>query len=490
MNILLIYPSTPGTFWNFKHILKFISRKAVFPPLGLLTVAALLPSDWNKRLIDMNVAELKDSDIDWADIVMISAMIIQRSSTDEVIARCRLRAKIILAGGPLFSARPEEFPDVDAIFINEGEDTIPKFISDWKAGHVAKIYKSNDWPNITKAPIPMWSLIRLKDYLTITVQFSRGCPFNCEFCDIIIMNGNKSRTKTPEQFVGELESLLQAGWRGSIFIADDNLIGNKIQVKAMLRQLIIWQKKHRYPFRFMTQTSVNLAADEELMNLMSAANFGKVFLGIESPNDNSLQECGKTQNIRNNVADAVKTIHQHGMQVMGGFIIGFDHDPLNIFELQKNFIENIGVVVAMLGLLTALPGTKLFNRLRLENRLTADSTGGNTDAFLNFIPVMNKEFMIKEYKKLMQTLYSAKSYYGRINEFLRYYKPTVKGSRLKFNDLKAFIKSLVIIGVFSRASVYYWRLILKTTLLRPRTLPVAVELAIQGHHLRKMALKL
>lgn len=490
MNALLIYPETPGTFWNFKHILNFISRKAVFPPLGLLTIASILPAGWNKRLIDLNVSELRESDIAWADMVLVSAMIIQRTSASEVIARCRAQNKTILAGGPLFTAQPENFPEIDHIFLGEAEKTLPQFIEDWQAGRTEKIYRSGDWPDIKETPVPMWELIDLKNYVTVSVQFSRGCPFNCEFCDIIILNGQKTRTKSPEQFIQELEELYRAGWRRSIFIADDNLIGNKIQIKSMLRALIAWQKKRHYPFNFLTQASVNLAADDELLNLMSAANFSKVFLGLETPNGSSLEECGKIQNLKNDVAAAVKKIHRHGMQVMGGFIIGFDNDPNDIFERQKAFIESIGVSVAMVGLLTALPGTRLYNRLKDERRLIGESTGGNTDAVINFIPKMNKEKMLREYKKLVRTLYSARSYYGRIDSFIRDYRPTVKGGRPDWKGIKALLISFLFIGIFSRAAGRYWLLLIKTLVLRPKAFSMAVELAIQGYHFRKMASRL
>ncbi len=490
MNILLIYPQTPGTFWSFKNILKFVSRKATFPPLGLLTVAALLPLEWDKRLVDLNVSELLDEDIAWADLVMVSAMIIQEASAKEVIARCRQKKKVILAGGPLFTAQPEKFSQVDHLFLGEAEDTMPQFIADWKSGRTKKIYSPENYPDIATTPIPMWSLINPKDYVTMTVQYSRGCPYDCEFCDIIILNGRRPRTKSPEQFMNELEELYQAGWRGSVFIADDNLIGNKQKVKLMLRVLIGWQKQKRYPFRFLTQASVNLADDDELLELMSLANFFKVFLGIETPSQESLEECGKKQNIKSDIAAAVKKIHHHGMQVMAGFIIGFDNDPDNIFQLQKEFIEGIGVIVAMVGLLTALPGTRLYHRLQDEKRLLGESSGGNTDAYLNFTPRMDKEVMLQEYKKLIRTLYGARSYYSRIHTFLRDYRPSVKGGKIGWKDISAFLKSIFFIGIFSRAAGHYWWLLVKTILWRPKALPMAVELAIQGRHFYKIALDL
>lgn len=490
MNVLMIYPKTPGTFWNFKYILKFVSRKAVFPPLGLLTVAALLPAGWNKRLVDLNVRDLTEEDIIWADLIFVSAMIIQQASAEEVIGRCHAHNKIIVAGGPLFTAQPEKFLDVSHIIIGEAENTLPQFIKDWEAGQAARIYRSDDWPDITKTPVPMWGLINLKDYVTVTIQFSRGCPFNCEFCDIIILNGQKTRAKTPEQFIQELEELYLAGWRGSVFIADDNLIGNKKQVKLMLRDLINWQEKRHYPFRFLTQASVNLAADEELMQLMSAANFFKVFLGLETPISDSLKECGKLQNTKDDMAAAVRIIHNHGMQVMGGFIVGFDSDPADIFKRQMNFIKKLNVVVAMIGLLTALPGTRLYRRLKEENRLVAESSGGNTEAAINFIPKLDKGMLLREYKRMVKSLYNVRNYYKRIGGFLKDYRPTVKRGKFEREDVQAFLKSIVFIGFFSRAAGYYWWLIAKTIFRKPKALPEVVEQAIQGRHFGRMAKEL
>lgn len=490
MKALLIYPETPATFWSFKHILSFISKKAAFPPLGLLTVAALLPPEWELRLVDLNVSKLTDSDLVWADLVLISAMIIQKESAQEVIKRCRDLNRPILAGGPLFSAQPDNYPEIDHIVVGEAENTISLFLADWSEGHAKKIYRSSDWPNLELTPLPRWDLINLNDYVTMTVQFARGCPFDCEFCDIIIQNGQRTRTKTPEQFVLELESLYDRGWRGSVFVADDNLIGNKRRARQMLRSLVTWQEANNFPLRFLTQTSVNLAADDELLQLMSAANFYKVFLGLETPNVDSLLECGKTQNLKRSVVTAVKKIQAHGMQVMSGFIVGFDTDQVDIFDQQKKFIESLGVVVAMVGILTALPGTRLYNRLKDENRLLAESTGGNTDKVINFIPKMDKDLLLRKYDELVKDLYSVRSYYRRINTFLRDYFPTVRGTKIEWTDVKALLKSSILIGLFSRARFRYWSLIIRTAIFKTKALPAAVELTIQGYHFSKVVSRL
>lgn len=490
MNTLLIYPEYPDTFWSFKHVLKFISKKAAFPPLGLLTVAAMLPKEWNKKLVDVNVENLTDEHIAWADMVFISAMIVQQESAQEIIDRCKTFDKKVVAGGPVFTAQPEKFKGVDHYVLNEAEITLPLFLKDLRQGNGKPIYSSTERPDITKTPIPLWELIDFKNYATMSLQHSRGCPFNCEFCDIIILNGRIPRVKKEKQFVNEIQSLYDAGWRGSIFIVDDNFIGNKIQVKKMLVLLIKWQKEHNYSFKFFTEASVNLADDKDLLQLMSKANFYKVFIGIETPNIDSLREAGKTQNIAANLAEAVKTVQRHGMQVMAGFIVGFDNDPPNIFDAQIKFIREVGVVTAMVGMLNALPGTRLWHRLQGEGRLLGDTKGENTDGSLNFIPKMGEDMLTNGYKKILSEIYSSyEQYYKRINVFVKNYKPTVR-SRITLDGANAFVKSIFKIG-FSRATgLLYWKLIFKTSITKIRALPEAVELAILGLHFKKIADKI
>ncbi len=486
MNILLVYPKYPETYWSFKYALKFISKKAVFPPLGLLTVASLLPDEWNKKLVDLNVADLKQEDIAWADMVFISAMIVQTDSARMIIRRCKALGKPVVAGGPAATSGHEKLAGVDHFVLNEAEITLPRFLADWEKGAPKAIYKSDDRPDITRTPLPLWSLINMKDYATMPIQYSRGCPFNCEFCDIIVMYGRTPRTKTPEQMIREMQALREAGWKGDVFIVDDNFIGNKSRVKKMLPVLSHWQKQHKYPFTFTTEASTDLAQDEELMQLMSAANFQKVFVGIETPNIDSLKECGKYQNTSQCLEEAVKGIQQNGMQVMGGFIIGFDNDTDGIFEAQIKFIQKVGIVTAMVGLLNALPQTRLWHRLKAEGRILHNTTGENTDASLNFVPIMAKEKLLAGYQKVVSTIYSHRQYYDRINTFIRHYKPRAK-SRISFCDLKAAIRSVWHIGVLSRARFYYWRLILKTSLRKIKALPIAVELAICGLHFERVS---
>jgi len=485
MKILLVYPEYPDTFWSFKYVLKFVSKKAAFPPLGLLTVGAMLPDDWEKKLVDVNVEPLRDEHIIWADMVFISAMIIQKQSAQKIIDQCqRLNTKVV-AGGPAFTTRHEDFAGVDHFVLNEAEVTLPLFLADLAADNPKPIYTSQEKPTLAETPTPLWSLINMKDYATLAVQYSRGCPFNCEFCDIIVMNGRRPRTKSAAQMKREFQAIYDAGWRKSVFIVDDNFIGNRQEVKKMLPELIAWQKLHGFPFTLLTEASTDLANDDGLMRMMSGANFFKVFLGLETPDNKSLKECGKYQNTGRDLAEAVNTIHGHGMQVMGGFIVGFDNDTESIFETQIKFIQQIGVVTAMVGLLTALPKTRLWHRLEAEGRLLRDSTGENTDGSLNFVPVMGRERLLAGYRKILKTIYSPKYYYQRINTFIANYRPTVR-TKINREDLLAFGRSAWRIGIISRARFRYWSLIMKTLAKKRMALPIAVELAIYGLHYEKI----
>ncbi len=489
MNILLVYPKYPDTFWSFKTVMKYISKKAAFPPLGLMTVGAMLPREWTVSLVDVNTRPLLDKQIKDADMVFISAMIVQQDSAREIVQRCKTLGATVVAGGPLFLSRHDQFPEVDHFVLNEAEITLPLFLEDLEKGTPQRIYSSDVRPDISTTPAPDWSLVRMKDYATMSVQYSRGCPFNCEFCDIIVMNGRTPRTKATAQIMAEFDSLHAAGWRGGVFIVDDNFIGNTSEVKKMLPLLIQWQKKRRYPFQFLTEASMNLADDSELMQLMSQANFHKVFLGIETPEVDSLRECGKHQNATRNLVQAVQTIQRHGMQVMGGFIVGFDNDTESTFDAQVRFIQQVGIVTAMVGLLNVLPHTRLWRRLSSENRLLKDSKGENTDGSLNYIPKMDRQTLLDGYHHIISQLYSRRMYYKRIQVFLKNYTPTVK-SRFTLNDLQALIKSMYKIGLFSRASILYWQLVLKTAFTNIKLLPVVMDMIICGEHFNKMRKRL
>jgi radical SAM superfamily enzyme YgiQ (UPF0313 family) len=335
LKILLVYPHYPDTFWSFKHALKFISKKAAFPPLGLLTVAAMLPPEWDKKLVDLNVHRLSDKDIKWADYVFISAMSVQQKSAREVITRCQDFGVKIVAGGPLFTTGYAEFNGVDHFVLGEAEVTLQPFLDDLRQGAAKPIYYCNEHPDLNQTPVPMWQLIDMKYYSTMNLQYSRGCPFDCEFCDIVLLNGHKPRTKSRVQLISELDALYEWGWRGGVFIVDDNFIGNKAKLKAeILPALIEWRKSKRYPFAFCTESSINLADDEELTRLVVAAGFDVVFIGIETPNSKSLAECAKFQNNNRDLLVSVQKLQKSGLEVQGGFIVGFDNDTETIFQDQ------------------------------------------------------------------------------------------------------------------------------------------------------------
>ncbi|MCI0493186.1 MAG: B12-binding domain-containing radical SAM protein [Planctomycetes bacterium] len=469
--------------------MRFVSKRAAFPPLGLLTVAAMLPKSWNLRLVDMDVTRLRDADLRWADYVMVSAMIVHKQSIEEeVIPRCQRMGRTIIGGGPLFTTGHEEFAGKVHAVLGECEEIIADVIHDMETGHLEDTYQSGrGFPDVTNTPVPRWDLVRMRHYATMSIQFSRGCPFDCEFCDITVMNGRKSRNKTPDQMLIELDALVAAGWKGTVFFVDDNFIGNKRQVKEFLRALVQWRARRKPQIDFITEASVNLADDKELLALMVPAGFRSVFLGIETPVPESLKECQKVQNTHGDLAEMVRTIQRGGLQVMGGFIVGFDHDPREIFQLQFDFIQKTGIAVAMVGLLTALPKTRLYQRLLGEGRLDAASTGNNTEGVLNFHPKLDREFLINGYARLMRSLYEPATYYQRVLTFLAEYRPHGPRLRLTLGDLRAFGKSLWIMGVLHRGRLAFWKYLATVLVRHPRKLPPAIALAIHGFHYRMVA---
>lgn len=487
MKVLLINPEVPDTFWSLKNALKFISKKSIVPPLGLLTVAAMLPEDWELRLVDMTTTKLHDKDIRWADYVFITAMLIQQKSTDQIIARCKKVGTKIVAGGPLFTSIPEHYEHIDHLILKEAELTLPLFVRDLQKGCPRKVYNTHEKADLNKTPVPLWSLINVKKYAMMSIQYSRGCPFNCDFCDITTLFGHKIRTKTTGQVLEELENIYSLGWRGEVFFVDDNFIGNKTRLKReMLPAIINWMKIRQYPFIFNTQTSINLADDEELMELMVQAGFNCVFVGIETPNEDSLSECNKIQNKGRDLVSCITKIQESGMQVQGGFILGFDSDDTSVFDNLIQFIQNSGIVMAMVGLLNAPRGTKLYQRLFKEDRLTTPATGDNMDCSINFAPKMGLENLVHGYRRVIRTIYSQKQYCERIKTFLKNYKfSSTTKIRFRFREVQALFRSMWHIGILSKGRRHYWKLVL-WSLQKKRYLHMAVTLSIYGYHFRKI----
>jgi radical SAM superfamily enzyme YgiQ (UPF0313 family) len=484
MNILLLYPEFPDTFWSFKHALKFVGKRASSPPLGLLTIAAMLPSDWDLQLVDLNVAALKQRDLDRADYVFISAMTIQHDSAQALIRRCKSAGKKIAAGGPLFTMEQDLFPDVDYFVLNEAELTLPLFLKDLAAGCAKKTYRTAGFPDIRQTPVPLWHLADLKRYNAVSVQFSRGCPYNCDFCNVTALLGHVPRTKSTEQMITELDSLYAAGWRNGIFFVDDNFIGNKKQLKTELLPALIEWRKDKKGMPFNTEVSINLADDMELVSLMTEAGFDTVFVGIETPNDESLAECSKFQNRGRDLAQSISLLQQTGLQVQGGFIVGFDNDTTDIFQQQVDFIQRSGIVTAMVGLLQAPPGTKLYERMKKENRLTKEFSGDNVDGSTNIVPKLGYEQLRQGYQNILAQIYAPKQYYERVRTFLKQYKlPKIK-YHIEIQSVLALFRSVFRLGVIGRERLHYWKLFFWSLFKRPRLFPLAITLSIYGYHFR------
>jgi radical SAM superfamily enzyme YgiQ (UPF0313 family) len=476
----------PDTFWSFKHALRFIRKEANLPPLGLLTVAALLPADWNLRLVDLNVTQLTQGDLEWADYAFVSAMVVQRESAHRAIERCKGAGLTVVAGGPLFTAEHEDFPEVDHFVLNEGEITLPAFLADLEDGEARRLYSSEAFADIQQSPVPIWELVDFDRYASMSLQFSRGCPFDCEFCNITALFGHRPRTKSAQQIVAELDGLQAAGWRGRVFFVDDNFIGNKRVLKQeILPALIAWQRAGGQ-MTFQTEASINLADDPELMEMMVAAGFDTVFVGIETPSAEGLEECNKLQNRDRDLLESVQSLHRAGLQVQGGFIVGFDSDTSSIFQRQIDFIQQSGIISAMVGLLQAPYGTRLYERLQQEGRLLHEMSGDNTDGTTNIIPKMDLEVLQEGYREILKHIYAPAHYYERVKTFLRDYRPSKIRFSLDLDYLHAFLRSIALLGVWGRERWHYWKLLFWSLFHRPRLFPLAVTAAIYGYHFRKI----
>jgi len=486
MKALLIYPSFPDTFWSFRHSLKFIHKKSAFPPLGLLTVGAMLPEEWEKRVVDLNVTALTEKDLAWADYAFISAMVVQRKSARQTIERCNKAGIKVVAGGPLFTAEYELFDEVDHFVLNEAEITLPLFLTDFKAGCARRIYATPEFADMSQTPTPMWQLINLKHYASMSIQFSRGCPFNCDFCNVTALLGHRVRIKSSGQIIAELDSLYNMGWRGQVFFVDDNFIGNKKYLMEQLLPALIEWRKQKKGFLFNTEASINLADNEDLMGTMVEAGFDTVFIGIETPDEVGLAGCNKKQNKNRNLIESVKRIQRSGLQVQGGFIVGFDSDGPSIFQRQIDFIQKSGIVTAMVGLLQAPPGTKLYERLKQEGRLRGLVSGDNVDGTTNIIPKMDLNQLLGGYQKILNSIYHPRPYYRRVKTFLREYKAPKISIPVDFQRFLAVFRTSIRIGIFGKERIQYWNLLVWTLFRCPKLLPLAITLAIHGHHFRKI----
>ncbi len=483
---LLVYPGFPDTFWSFKHALKFIRKRASLPPLGLLTVAALLPERWEKRLVDMNVRPLSEKDLAWADVVLVGGMIAQRDSARAVLARCRAAGKTVVAGGPLFTAEHASFPEVDHFVLNEAELTLPEFLADFEAGRARRLYAAPGFADVRRSPAPLWDLVDLRWYASACVQFSRGCPFDCEFCNVTAMFGHVPRTKTPVQVVAELDDLWRRGWRGSIFFVDDNFIGNRRLLREGLLPALTEWRRGKPGAVFYTEASINLADDGDLTRRMVEAGFDTVFVGIETPVEAGLAECNKRQNRNRDLVADVKRLQNAGLQVQGGFIVGFDSDTPSVFQRQVDFIQRSGIVTAMVGILSALPDTRLHRRLRSEGRLLGESTGNNGDGTTNFATRMEPGALREGFRRILRQIYEPGPYYRRVRTFLREYRPPRGGFSLRFRDGWTLFYASLRLGVVGRERFHYWGLLFWTLFRRPWQMRMAVTMAVCGHHYRRV----
>ncbi len=418
MKALLLYPQFPQSFWSYNRTIEMVGLKSVIPPLGLITVAALLPQDWEIRFFDRNVTFETEVDWQWCDVVILSAMLVQKQDFHALIRKAVERGKKVAVGGPYPTSVPQEALKSGShyLILDEGEITIPLFVQALQAGQESGTFRATEKPDVTASPLPRFDLLQMDQYFMMSVQFSRGCPFNCEFCDIISLYGRKPRTKEPSQMLAELQALYDLGWRGSVFVVDDNFIGNQRNVKRFLRELIPWMENRNYPFTFMTEASVNLAQDDELLSLMVEAGFYSVFLGIETPDQDSLQMTQKHQNTRHPLIEACRKINDAGLLIYAGFILGFDGERSGAGERIQAFVEQTHIPQPMLGILQALPNTQLWNRLQAEQRLV-DGIGitevGDQNTLMNFIPTRSLAEIAREYVEGFWRLYEPNRYLSR-----------------------------------------------------------------------------
>ena len=502
MRTLLLYPQFPKSFWSFEKTLALIGRKAMLPPLGLITVAALLPQDWEFRVVDRNVTSLTDADWDWAELVIISGMIVHREDFCGLIREAKYRGKKVGVGGPYATSFSQEMEaaGADYLILDEGEITIPMFVEALARGETAGKFRALEKPDVTETPIPRFDLLDLEAYSEMAIQFSRGCPFQCEFCDIIVLYGRKPRTKTPQQLIAELERLYELGWRRSIFMVDDNFIGNKRNVKILLRELAPWMEERGYPFTFSTEASVDLANDQELMDLMTDCNFGSVFLGIETPDESSLEVTKKYQNTRDPLSESVFKITRSGLRVMSGFIIGFDGEKSGAGQRIVDFVQKTSIPTAIFSMLQALPDTALWHRLEKEGRLRKGEANINQTSLMNFVPTRPIEEITQEYIEGFWQLYDPQNFLDRTYHHYRilgtapcHAKRREKAKQAKYGKKYAgktidwrMIRALGIIcwrqGILRKTRFTFWWYLLQMFIHNRRGIPSYLGVCAQAEH--------
>jgi radical SAM superfamily enzyme YgiQ (UPF0313 family) len=482
MRVLLVNPAFPSSYWSAENALRFVRRRSLLPPLGLITVAALLPRDWDCRLVDLAVEPLLDEDILAANVVMLTGMLVQRESLHEILARCRRLGVRTVVGGPYATALPQDLRGADHVVVGEGEGLVPALAADLAAGRARRFYRETEKPDLTTAPIPRFDLLKVDAYHSMALQYSRGCPFTCEFCDIIVMYGRRPRTKTATQVMAELDAIRNTQFYGDVFFVDDNFIGNVQAVKEVLPHIAEWRRATGAPLDFYTEASINIANDPQLVDLMTDAGFTAVFIGIETPSQEALRETQKLQNLRGDLVEQIHGLLARGLDVWAGFILGFDKEGPDCFDNMIRFVQRAAIPYAMVGLLGALPNTPLYRRLEREGRLRPELPGDQF-GLTNVVTKLPAADLVAGYLRVLETLYHPEAYFARCRENLRRWKPVPGAARpVTWRDLAAGLRAVWAQGITGSYRRAYWRFLLWVLRQQRSKIPRAVAQAACGHH--------